>query len=182
MLFTFKAFIANTSPLGPCTSCPACSQLPFFSRVPPHSTPRPFVRPSRYAPHPDNSFSSWKFSLFVVFNRHVLRYCASAIFTCFSFMAFLIASLHLSFGLPIFRCPPTSIFPVVITIYSSVFLSTWPNHLSLASLICFTYVCHTCPGSLLFLHSWSSQSSLCPSSISRHPGNCPMLRLILLAA
>ena len=45
------------------------------------------------------------------------------------------ASLHLRFGLPIFRCPPTSIFHVLITTSSSVFLSTWPNHISLASLI-----------------------------------------------
>ena len=82
------------------------------------------------------------------FNLHVLR--SSAIFTCFSFMAFLIVSFHLGFGLPIFRCPPTSIFPVVITKYSSVFLYTWPNHLGIASLILFTYFCHTCPRSYFF--------------------------------
>ena len=68
-----------------------------------------------------------------VFNLHVLRYCASSIFTCFSFMYFRITSLHLCFGLPIFRYPPTSIFHVLLTTPSSVFLSTWPN--SLASLI-----------------------------------------------
>ena len=45
------------------------------------------------------------------------------------------ASLHLRFGLPIFRCPPTSIFHVLIITSASIFLSTWPNHLSLASLI-----------------------------------------------
>ena len=46
-------------------------------------------------------------------------------FTPFSFMYFLIiTSLHLSFGLPIFRRPPTYIFHVLITTSSSVFLST----------------------------------------------------------
>ena len=35
-----------------------------------------------------------------VFDLHVLRSCASSICTCFSFMAFLITSLHLSFGRP----------------------------------------------------------------------------------
>ena len=70
-----------------------------------------------------------------VFNLHVLQSYASSIFTYFSFMSFLITSLHLSFGLPIILCPPTSIFHVLITTSSSVFLSTWPNHLSLASII-----------------------------------------------
>ena len=37
----------------------------------------------------------------------------------FSFMSFIITSLHLSFGLPIFRCPPTSIFHVLNTTSSS---------------------------------------------------------------
>ena len=45
-----------------------------------------------------------------VFNLHVLRSCSPSIFTPFSFMSFLITSLHLSFGLPIFRCPSTSTF------------------------------------------------------------------------
>ena len=45
------------------------------------------------------------------------------------------ASLHLRFGLPIFRLPPASLFNVLISKYSSVFLSTWLNHLSLASVI-----------------------------------------------
>ena len=70
-----------------------------------------------------------------VFNLHVLRFCVSSIFTPFSFMYFLITSLHLSFGVPIFRCPPTSTFHVLITTSSSVFLSACPNHLSLAYLI-----------------------------------------------
>ena len=66
-----------------------------------------------------------------------LASCASSILTCFSFMSFLITSLHFSFGLPIFRCPPTSIFRVLITTSSSVYisLSKWHNHLNLVSLI-----------------------------------------------
>ena len=62
------------------------------------------------------------------------------------YLYFLITSLHLSFGVLICRCPPTSIFHVLITTSSAAFLSTWPNHLSRVSLIfsC-TYVCHTRP-------------------------------------
>ena len=56
-----------------------------------------------------------------VFNLHVLRFCASSIFTCFSFMSFLKTSLHLRVGLPMFRCPPTAILHVVIATSSSVF-------------------------------------------------------------
>ena len=76
------------------------------------------------------ALSSQAFSPFGVgtFNLRVLQ-------SCFSFMYFLITSLHLSLGLPIFQCPPTSIFHVLITTSSSVFLSTCPNHPSLASLI-----------------------------------------------
>ena len=68
-----------------------------------------------------------------VFNLHFLWSCGSSIFTWFSFMSFLITSLHLSFGLPILRCPPTSMFSFLQS--SSAFLSTLRNHLSLASLI-----------------------------------------------
>ena len=35
---------------------------------------------------------------------------------CKSFVYFLITSLHLSFGIPIFRCPPTSIFHLLQTL------------------------------------------------------------------
>ena len=45
-----------------------------------------------------------------VFNLHVLRSCASSVFTPFSSVFFLITSLHLSLCLPIFRCPHTFIF------------------------------------------------------------------------
>ena len=48
-----------------------------------------------------------------VFNLHVLWSYASSIFSCFSFMSFLITSLRLSFGLPIFRSPPTSVFSLL---------------------------------------------------------------------
>ena len=40
-----------------------------------------------------------------------------------------------TFVLSIFLCPLTSIFQILITPSSSVFLSTYPNHISLASLI-----------------------------------------------
>ena len=72
-------------------------------------------------------------SVHQVFNLHVLRSCASSIYTSFSFMSVLITSLHLSVGRPIFRCPPTSMFSLLHLL--QVFLSTWPNHLSVASLI-----------------------------------------------
>ena len=45
------------------------------------------------------------------------------------------ASLHLRFGLHIFQRPPASLFRVLITTSSSVFLSAWPNHLGLTSVI-----------------------------------------------
>ena len=102
-------------------------------------------------------------------------------FYLFSFMSFLITSLHLSFGVhPL----PSSIkkgmvyiaqypvrwtaqsalhFHVLISTSSSVFLSTWPNHLSLASLN-LSLVFAT--PALALLHSSSSQSSLFPPSIS----------------
>ena len=44
-------------------------------------------------------------SMHQVFNLHVLRSCASSIFTPFFFMYFLI--------IPIFRCPPTSVFSLL---------------------------------------------------------------------
>ena len=53
----------------------------------------------------------------------------------FLLRVFLIASLHLSFGLPIFRCPPTPTFRFLITTSSPVSLSTWSKHLSLPYLI-----------------------------------------------
>ena len=62
-----------------------------------------------------------------VFNLHVLWSCA-----CFSFMS------SCSVTPPQFRPPYLSAsthFHVLITTSSSVFLSTWPNHLRVASLI-----------------------------------------------
>ena len=56
-----------------------------------------------------------------VFDLHVLPSCGSSIFTPFPFMSFLITSLHLSFCLPIFQCPPTSMFLVLHLLQSSDF-------------------------------------------------------------
>ena len=67
-----------------------------------------------------------------------------------------------SFLLHVFPCPPTSIFCVLITTSSSVSLSTWPNHLSIASLV--SHLCLPYLPLLLWLNSWPSQSSLFPSS------------------
>ena len=115
------------------------------------------------------SFYSSAFSLFGVGASSFQSPCSqSSIFTCLSFMYFLITSLHLSFGLPIFRCPRTSICHVLIATSSSVFLSAWPNHLFLASLIfSLLFATRSHLPLLLFLHSCSSQSSLFLSSISR---------------
>ena len=68
------------------------------------------------------------------FNVHVIRSSASII-TPFPIMCFLITLLHLSFGLIVFRCPPTSIFHVRIATYSLVFLFTLSYHRGLASYI-----------------------------------------------
>ena len=70
----------------------------------------------------------------------------------FLFMYFLITSLHLRFGRPIFRCPPTSIFHVLITsTYFSVFsprvLKTSQYRFSYFR----TYICHTYPCSCFFI-------------------------------
>ena len=74
-----------------------------------------------------------------VCNFHVIRRCVSSIFTCFSLVSFFVTSLHLSFGCSFFRCPPIHLYIpcaiALITTSSSVFLSTWSNHRSLASLI-----------------------------------------------
>ena len=64
-----------------------------------------------------------------VFNLHVLPSCASSILLLIAppqfRSSYLLVSTH---------------FHVVITTSSSVFLSTWPNHLSLASLICLPHL------------------------------------------
>ena len=60
--------------------------------------------------------------------------------TRFAFMYFLITSLHLSFDIHNFRCPPATIFRVTITITYSAYLSTWPDHLSLASVLISTFL------------------------------------------
>ena len=79
---------------------------------------------------------------------------------------FMLTLLHLS-CLPIFQCPIFSIFHVLITTASCFFLSTCPNHLSFTSLIVSPmFATPALIHVLLFLLSWSSQSSLFPSSIS----------------
>ena len=82
-----------------------------------------------------------------VFNLHVLVLLLSLLVSP-EVVSFLVTSLHLSFGLPIFRCPPTSIFSSLHLLSSSVFLSTCPNHLSLASLI-FSLIFATPPLALI---------------------------------
>ena len=71
-------------------------------------------------------------------------------FTCFSSMSFHITPLHLSFDLPIFRCPTTSIFHVIISTHSSLSLYTWFNHPSLALLFSHCLP-HTWPCSYFFI-------------------------------
>ena len=64
-----------------------------------------------------------------VFNLHVLLSGASSIFTCFAFLSFLISSLHLSFSLPIVRCPPTDFLLTFSHYYIFLCLSvhmSWP--------------------------------------------------------
>ena len=61
------------------------------------------------------------------------------------------------FGLHLFQCPFCSIFYFPFTTYSSDSQCTYPKHLNLISLFLLL---------ILFLLSWSSQSSLFPLSIS----------------
>ena len=90
------------------------------------------------------SFFLWSFlylgSAHHTFILHVLRSCSSFLLShsyniIFSFISFRTISLRLSFHLPIFWCSLTCIFHVLITTSSCVFLSTCPNHISLASLM-----------------------------------------------
>ena len=78
-----------------------------------------------------------------VFNLHVLRFCASSIYL-FLFQIQV-------FSLPIFRCPPTSMFSLLSY---SVFLSTWPNHNIVIFSNFLTYKMnarHTCPCSYFLI-------------------------------
>ena len=106
---------------------------------------QPSVR--HVAGHNTSSFSPFPYlwSAHQVFNLHVLRSCASSIFTPFSFMSFLVTSLHLSFGLPIFRCPPTYMFSLL-----HLLLSFSPHARTISVLFLFIFsLClphaHTCP-------------------------------------
>ena len=77
-------------------------------------------------------------------------------------MSFLITTLHLSFGLSNCQCPPTSIFHVLITTYSTHVLTIS------VSLLLFPHLCLPHLPLLLILLSWSSQSSLFPSFIATY--------------
>ena len=92
-----------------------------------------------------SSYSSSTSSLFGVgassFQSHVLWSCASSISTCFSFMYFLITSLHISFGLPICRYSP---FPC----YHHYIIFTLSLHMTTSQSCFLNYVCHTCPCSI----------------------------------
>ena len=99
---------------------------------------------------------SYLWSVHRVFNLHALRSCASSIFTCFSFVSFLITSLHLSFALPIFRCPPTSIFPSLHLLQSFS-----PHALTISvSLLLFSDLCFPLPPSLFLYSSWGELITL----------------------
>ena len=66
--------------------------------------------------------------------------------SCFYLYSFLLHIFSYNITPPPFRSSYLSVsiaFHVPITTSSSVFLSTWPNHLRLASLI-FSLICHTC--------------------------------------
>ena len=97
-----------------------------------------------------------------VFMLLVLLSCASYTCTLVSLVYFLITSLHRSFSLPIFPCVVTSISRVLITTYSYVFLSTWPNNMSRLPYF-LIHVRHTCPCSYLFI----------PGIFNHIPANSP---------
>ena len=97
----------------------------------------------------------------------VLLSCASYICTLVSLVYFLITSLHRSFSLPIFRCVVTSISRVLITTYSYVCLSTWPNNMSRLPYF-LTHVRHTCPCSYLFIPGIFNPICANSSSFSSH--------------
>ena len=79
------------------------------------------------------AFSS--FSAHRVFIFHILRDCAFFSLDAFHLHVFSYNIDSLQFGLPIFRCPPTSIFHALITTPSHALLSTCPNHLCCVSLM-----------------------------------------------
>ena len=82
-----------------------------------------------------------------LFNLHVLRSCASSIFTPLSFIYFLITSLHLSFRLHIVRCSPTSIFSLI---YILRYFSPHGINISVSLLLFSNLCCHTWPCSYFF--------------------------------
>ena len=86
--------------------------------------------------------------------------CASSIFTCFSFMYFRITSLHLRFGRPIFRCPPTYIYLLITT--SPVIISFGVHPLPSSHYYVFSLPIFRCPPTSIFslLHLQSSYLSV----------------------
>ena len=92
-----------------------------------------------------------------VCNLYVLRSCASSIFTCFSFMSFRITSLHLSFGLPLFRCPPTSIFSLLHLLQSFS-----PHDLTISVSRLFIVSLMSCTCSYFFIPDFINPST-CPT-------------------
>ena len=128
-------------------------------------------------------------SAHLVFNLHVLRSCACSIFTCFSFMSFLITSFRSSY------LSVSTHFHVLITTSSSVSVSTWPNHLSLASFIvsfmfatpAFAHISSFLTFSILFPPSISTFSSLLFLASFAHPSlsaqvSLPYIRTGLMTA
>ena len=72
--------------------------------------------------HASSSFTFF-FRLFTIWGRRIefsistfSGFVRLLTFTCFCIIYFLITSLRLSFGLPIFRCPPTSMFSLLYLI------------------------------------------------------------------
>ena len=123
--------------------------------------------------HPQYPSSSSVFSLFVVGALSFQSPLSPVLcfFYLYLFLLHVFSDNITSFGLPVFRCPPTSmfsllhlalsfsphvltisVFHVLITTSSSVFLSTWPNHISLP--------CSHTTSSSVFLSTWPNHLSL----------------------
>ena len=112
--------------------------------------------------------------------------CVSTLCTTVSLMSFRISHLFMSvFFIPIFQCPLISIFHALITTSPSVFLSTHPDHLSLASLIvsltfatpAFAFISSTLLFPMLFYSRHPQHYHLCSSyQIMFTLPQCPCLR------
>ena len=69
------------------------------------------------------------FTLQIRDNNDVFQSCAACLFTAFRVTSLLITSFYLSFGLPVFRCPCTSTFHVVIIVILHLFMLFSPHDL-----------------------------------------------------